>query len=289
MESKSIFISTAGTDVSYGFAEEVRKSLKAQGHEVFLYRHPVDGIIPGTDWLARLESELQSADHIVVLITPEYVASKYCMKEYESGLQNLVDFPHIIFPIMVQTTEISNLMNTTQHLSVVNDIESGNLLKAIERFKEGFESFLSFISSPLPFRRVTKRPPNIFSRELFDATGKVIPHFKKEEIGIVIADFHCVPPADYDIAADWLLSLDSEFAELADSYDLRFAHTNQTIHSEEEAKKVLQKYGASIVIWGLISGNVSDDYGPIPSKIRINYTVNKTLPQLAEISNMLSG
>ena len=55
--------------------------LTEAGHEVFLDRHPHDGIAVGDVWEERLHEQLRRADAVVCVVTRAYRASTWCTAE----------------------------------------------------------------------------------------------------------------------------------------------------------------------------------------------------------------
>ncbi|ANZ41776.1 hypothetical protein BBK82_43410 [Lentzea guizhouensis] len=63
------------------FAVEVSEWLRADGHENFLDRAPVDGVQVGEDWRERLYGELRQVDAIVCLVSRGFLTSFWCSAE----------------------------------------------------------------------------------------------------------------------------------------------------------------------------------------------------------------
>ncbi|RDI63471.1 nSTAND1 domain-containing NTPase [Nocardia pseudobrasiliensis] len=74
-----VFISHASADREW--AAEIRGWLVADGHEVFLDLHPVDGLIVGEEWERALYRRLRWADAVVCVITATYLQSVWCAAE----------------------------------------------------------------------------------------------------------------------------------------------------------------------------------------------------------------
>ncbi|MFC9437720.1 TIR domain-containing protein [Nocardia sp. NPDC057030] len=74
-----VFISHARVD--HEWASEIRGWLVADGHEVFLDLHPVDGLIVGEEWERELYRRLRWADAVVCVVTRAYLASVWCAAE----------------------------------------------------------------------------------------------------------------------------------------------------------------------------------------------------------------
>lgn len=74
-----VFISYATADEA--FATEVSEWLRADGHESFLDRAPVEGVQVGEDWRERLYAELRQVDAIVCLVSRGFLTSFWCSAE----------------------------------------------------------------------------------------------------------------------------------------------------------------------------------------------------------------
>jgi energy-coupling factor transporter ATP-binding protein EcfA2 len=74
-----VFISHSSTNNQ--LAAEVRRWLKADGHDVFLDYSRHDGIEGGDLWEDRLYERLRWADAVVCLITEDYVTAQWCFGE----------------------------------------------------------------------------------------------------------------------------------------------------------------------------------------------------------------
>ena len=70
MTGLRVFLSHASADLDT--AVRVHGWLTAAGHEVFLDRHPSDGIAVGDAWEERLHERLRRADAVVCVVTTAY-------------------------------------------------------------------------------------------------------------------------------------------------------------------------------------------------------------------------
>ena len=74
-----VFVSHASQDTAQ--AADIHSWLVAAGHDAFLDRDPVDGIVGGDEWEQRLHERLRAADAVVCLVTAAYVGSPWCAAE----------------------------------------------------------------------------------------------------------------------------------------------------------------------------------------------------------------
>ncbi len=74
-----VFVSYSAKDRV--LAGEVHQWLDDDGHEVFLYQDPHDGIALGEQWRQRLHERLRWADAVVCVVTSAYLASTWCGAE----------------------------------------------------------------------------------------------------------------------------------------------------------------------------------------------------------------
>ncbi|AQA24410.1 AAA ATPase domain protein [Rhodococcus sp. MTM3W5.2] len=75
----NVFISHASAD--HAWAEEIRRWLSEDAHEVFFDRDKRDGIPAGDEWEPRLYERLRWADAVVCIVTPSYLESVWCAAE----------------------------------------------------------------------------------------------------------------------------------------------------------------------------------------------------------------
>ena len=76
-----IFLSHSGADND--LADQIKSWLERdrKNWSVFLDKHPRDGILAGQGWQDRLRSELQSCRLVLAIITPDWLASRWCFTE----------------------------------------------------------------------------------------------------------------------------------------------------------------------------------------------------------------
>lgn len=260
----NIFLSTSGTTAK--LASRLKVALKKAGYGVFLY---TEDIYTGTNWIEVLESRIEKCDKMIALITPEYTKSRYCMAEYSAAFQH----EGMFFPILVIPTKLTSFQGSIQFTNVVQAYAENDWEVVIDKIVNDFIASLN----PSFFSSAVKRA-NEAATTLFDVVGNAVPLFKKRELGIVIANFVQTNNAKYDVATDWLTKMENQFEDIARENNIRFAFSNNTVTTEEQAKNLLKKTKASVVIWGQVSGNIRDGLGEIPELIRVNYTVAEGLP-----------
>jgi WD40 repeat protein/energy-coupling factor transporter ATP-binding protein EcfA2 len=110
-----VFVSHSGRDSE--LSAEVRRWLTDAGHEVFLDRHPRDGIELGDEWRQRLHERLRWADAVVCLVTSAYESSIWCAMEIgiarERGCR--------LLPMTAEPGVRSSLLREIQHTDLTRD------------------------------------------------------------------------------------------------------------------------------------------------------------------------
>jgi len=91
-DSRCIFLSYRSVEVE--FALRLAADLKNAGINVWMDR--LD-IAPGDDWLTRLQSAVNDCVAMIAVLSPEYVASRYCQRE----LARADRLDRIIFPVLL--------------------------------------------------------------------------------------------------------------------------------------------------------------------------------------------
>lgn len=73
-----IFISYACSD-GRELARKLYESIKVEGYATFLDE---ESIVAGQRWKSRLEKEVMVATHLIAIVTPGSMESRYCEKEW---------------------------------------------------------------------------------------------------------------------------------------------------------------------------------------------------------------
>lgn len=110
-----VFVSHASADGRT--AEQARRWLATDGHDVFLAQAPGDGIALGEEWQRRLYERLRWADAVVCLVSQAYRDSTWCTAElaiaHERGRR--------ILPILVEPGPPHPLVSALQHTDYTAD------------------------------------------------------------------------------------------------------------------------------------------------------------------------
>ena len=103
-------------------AIQLKNALEQGGHVVWMD----DELITGRSWREQLETEIKKADAIALALTPNWVASKYCMWEFITAAEN---GKHII-PVMLVKTDLPDTLRSYQYakLTEFTDEAVGKLL-----------------------------------------------------------------------------------------------------------------------------------------------------------------
>lgn len=93
-----VFLSYVHADRSS--AEKVARQLESAGLSPW---DPSEEIQPGDNWALKLGHALENADALVVLLSPDAVASKYVQREIEYALTSL-RYKDRVIPVVVRPT-----------------------------------------------------------------------------------------------------------------------------------------------------------------------------------------
>ncbi|MHC1560795.1 nSTAND1 domain-containing NTPase [Actinomycetospora sp. C-140] len=115
----TVFISHASADTALG--ERLRGRLVAAGHEVFLDRHPHDGITPGEQWEERLYAALRAADAVVCVVTPAYCRSAWCTAEVVIARSQGAR----LLPLLAAPGPRHDLLRSLQEIDLTADEQAG--------------------------------------------------------------------------------------------------------------------------------------------------------------------
>jgi tetratricopeptide (TPR) repeat protein len=116
----AIFISHSTKD--HADTETMTSWLREQGHtSYFIDYDEKSGIRAGTDWAQVLYQRLRQCQVIVVLVTPNWLESKWCFGEMVMAREN----GKPIFPIKLKPCELPGLLSDIQGIDLTVDRESG--------------------------------------------------------------------------------------------------------------------------------------------------------------------
>lgn len=98
-----LFCSYAHADKS--FRDDLGKVLDALQHAGYLkYWH--DGMIkPGQEWMQEIEHHLKTSQVILLLVSPDFLASDYCQKEMKIALERQQTGESCVIPIIVRPVD----------------------------------------------------------------------------------------------------------------------------------------------------------------------------------------
>src|SRR5271169_4370864 len=115
-----IFISHSSSDNDA--AARMKAWLKSQGFEnAFLDKDKTTGIPPGGDWEKTLYREVEQSQAVVIIQTPNWLASKWCFAEFTQARA----LGKAIFPAIEAPTGETFVSRDIQHLDLVKDREGG--------------------------------------------------------------------------------------------------------------------------------------------------------------------
>ncbi|BCK87959.1 hypothetical protein MIZ01_1756 [Sideroxyarcus emersonii] len=104
MTPLSLFISYSHKDEEY--LAELEKHLSTLKREELIDTWHDREIIPGQEWERKIEAALETADIYIFLISPDFVASEYCIeKEVASALERHTEGTAIVIPIVVRSVD----------------------------------------------------------------------------------------------------------------------------------------------------------------------------------------
>ena len=140
-----VFLSHANEDSNA--ARSLRAWLHARGcRSVFLCSHPRDGIPAGEKWQNALRSAGRRAKAVLLLVSPAWLASKECWKEFKTA--ELLNKK--IIPVIIDGSIRDDL---PPELSALQVCDTSN--QAVE--DEGYESLRLSLQDLGVFRRASKR------------------------------------------------------------------------------------------------------------------------------------
>ncbi|MGX7004885.1 TIR domain-containing protein [Caballeronia sp. KNU42] len=125
---KSIFISHAVVDASIASAivDLIENGIGVPGEEIFCSSLEGYGIPTGENFIDHINNQIQTPDVVVLLLTPNYFESKFCLCEMGGAWVK----SHKIFPILVpplEYSDVKDVITATQVAKIDNDIKYNEL------------------------------------------------------------------------------------------------------------------------------------------------------------------
>ena len=151
-----IFISHSSRN--NGRAVDVRNWLRENGwSETFLDLDPETGLAPGQRWQAELKKAGERCSAIVVLISPDWVASRWCQTEFL--LASMLG--KLIFGVIISPTPYSDLpIELTAHYQLADISEPAKEVEGFQRLRFGLKrAGLDPKDFPWPPLEEPDRPP----------------------------------------------------------------------------------------------------------------------------------
>lgn len=129
----SIFISHSSKNAEK--ALQVRDWLLENGwDDVFLDLDPERGLVPGQRWQDELRYANERCIAVVVLVSPEWAASKWCLSEFLLAMQ----LGKLIFPIIVKSTAFEELpVELIAQFQLADISDPANEAEGFDRFAIG--------------------------------------------------------------------------------------------------------------------------------------------------------
>lgn len=148
--------------ISYARADEapcqaIAQALAAVGATVWVDKK---SIRPGHSWVGAIFRGLDRADYVLVLLSPNSIASRWVEKEYETALANSLSgkTSQRIIPILLEQVNIPSALQTIQCIDLTTDTQAG-IQSLVDRICTGpMEQGLA-----LPSRDPTSLHPNTHS------------------------------------------------------------------------------------------------------------------------------
>jgi len=142
----AIFISHSSADNSA--ASDMKAWLEQQGHtSLFLDFDPEAGIRAGSDWEETLYYRLRQCQAVVALLTPSWLASKWCFAELVQAREK----GKAIFPVRVQPCD-TTVFGDVQQIDLTAKADEGYRRLAIGLRERGLDPLDVFVWDP-------RRPP----------------------------------------------------------------------------------------------------------------------------------
>lgn len=102
-------------------ADRIARDLASSGLEVSYDKD----LVPGEAWGPRLEQQLRSASHILVLLSPSYVQSPWARRELEAAALSESEGEARIVPVLIEDTEIPAFLRGKHYADLRADYEAG--------------------------------------------------------------------------------------------------------------------------------------------------------------------
>jgi len=119
-EMTAIFVSHSSDDRAA--AEDMKRWLETQGHtSIFLDFDVESGIKVGADWEQTLYRKLRQCQAVIVLLTPGWIASKWCFAELIQARER----GKAIFPVKVKACDATGIFRDVQHIDLTTQPEEG--------------------------------------------------------------------------------------------------------------------------------------------------------------------
>src|SRR3954451_10651314 len=101
-----------------GPAIRIRDWLREQGwRDTFLDLDPEHGLAPGQRWQEELKKAGERCSAVIVLVSPEWVASRWCVTEFLLASQ----LGKRVFPVLIAPTPFSDLpIELTAHFQMAD-------------------------------------------------------------------------------------------------------------------------------------------------------------------------
>ncbi len=135
-----IFISHSSKNTQY--SNKINDWLDSNGFELsFLDYDKESGIPVGADWERVLYDEIERSQAIIIILTPDWQASKWCFSEYTQARA----LGKAIYPLIFASCDEQGISGAIQHLDLSNDSQEAykQLLKELTTLalntQEGFE------------------------------------------------------------------------------------------------------------------------------------------------------
>src|SRR5580658_2901632 len=121
-----IFISHSSADNDQ--AAQMKAWLASAGFEsAFLDKDKTTGIPPGADWERTLYREVEQSQAVIIVQTPNWLASKWCFAEFTQARA----LGKAIFPVIETPAGGARIAPDIQALNLISDRDDG--LKLLER------------------------------------------------------------------------------------------------------------------------------------------------------------